>query len=78
LLAKNSALFPKVVDQLQPPLVHPPDTAISTNRNGSRDLVMSKVTLRPFAPLRDPLQIHADPFSDTTGYPFRLSFGLSL
>src|SRR5215472_11681300 len=42
-----------------------PDTAISRNRNGSRDFVMKKVTLSPavHGPLDNPLQIYADRFS---------------
>jgi hypothetical protein len=41
-----------------------PDTAISRNRNGSRDFVMRKVTLSPAAHghVGDPLQIEADRF----------------
>ena len=42
-----------------------PDTAISRNRNGSRDFVMRKVTLSSaiHGPVGNPLQIYADRFS---------------
>jgi hypothetical protein len=47
-----------------------PDSAISRNRNGSRDFVMSKVwiiTALHGGPVGDPLQIHADRFSGLYG-----------
>ena len=45
------------------------DTAISRNRNRSRDFVMRKVTLSPavHGPVGDPLQIYADRFSGHYG-----------
>ena len=48
-----------------------PDTAISSNRNGSKDFVMRKVTLSPAVdgPVRDPLQIYADRFFGHYGIP---------
>src|SRR6202035_5898672 len=47
-----------------------PDSAISRNRNGSRDFVMRKVTLSRSlhgGPVADPLQIYADRFSGHYG-----------
>jgi hypothetical protein len=47
-----------------------PDSAISRNRNGSRDFLMRKVTLSRHctAVVGDPLQIYADRFSGHYGY----------
>jgi hypothetical protein len=70
LFAQHWVLFPEVVGQVQLLLLHPAGhTAISRNRNGSRDFVMRKVTLSPdhqggaSRPVGDPLQIYADRFS---------------
>jgi hypothetical protein len=46
LLSKKAILLAKVTNDLQLVLVHPPETAISRNRNGSRTLWVFKAHYR--------------------------------